>query len=235
MWATAAMKQISNWLMSSAERQVAVILLTIGPIVGRLLVRIFGNREIAFLGPRKRIDTRDSRVLLTSPALLSVGRQEGHPACKKLSDGVLAWFSVWNEVQPCIWPSWCHCHSLSLASVKSRLVLPFWYWLTWVVPDKGPLNRCVCICMDIMCKRDVINIPHAHCSLLGSDCKKQSGASAACNWYSYLLRQRLRTREPHCLSLAAVSSSQLAYVKIWRYPQNRRYVSYHYATRGGPS
>ena len=28
-----------------------------------------------------------------------------------------------------------HCHSLSLASVKSRLVLPFWYQLTWVVPD----------------------------------------------------------------------------------------------------
>ena len=24
---------------------------------------------------------------------------------------------------------------------KSRLVLPFWYWLTWVVPDKGPLNN----------------------------------------------------------------------------------------------
>ena len=35
--------------------------------------------------------------------------------------------------------------SLSLASVKSRLVLPFWYWLTWVVPDKGPLNVCVWI------------------------------------------------------------------------------------------
>jgi len=29
---------------------------------------------------------------------------------------------------------------LSLASVKSRLVLPFWYWLIWVVPDKGLLN-----------------------------------------------------------------------------------------------
>jgi len=40
-------------------------------------------------------------------------------------------------------PSWCHCHSLSLASAKSRLVLPFWYRLTRVVPEKGPLNRCV--------------------------------------------------------------------------------------------
>ena len=53
---------------------------------------------------------------------LLVGRQEGHPACKKLSGGVLAWLSVWGKVQTCIWPSWCHCHSLSLASVKSRLV-----------------------------------------------------------------------------------------------------------------
>jgi len=22
----------------------------------------------------------------------------------------------------------------------------FWYWLTQVVPDKGPLNGCVCVC-----------------------------------------------------------------------------------------
>jgi len=48
-------------------------------------------------------------------------------------------------VQTCIWPSGCHFHSLSLASVKSRLVLPFWYRLTWVVLAKGPLNVCVCV------------------------------------------------------------------------------------------
>jgi len=34
---------------------------------------------------------------------------------------------------------------LTLASVKSRLVLPFWYWLTLIVPEKGPLNVCVCV------------------------------------------------------------------------------------------
>ena len=55
-------------------------------------------------------------------ATLLVGRQEGHPACKKLSGGVLAWLSVCSELQTCILPSWCHCHSLSLAPVKSRLV-----------------------------------------------------------------------------------------------------------------
>jgi len=75
---------------------------------------------------------------------LLVGRQEGHPACKNLSGQVLAWLSVGSEVQTCIWSSRCHCHSLSLASVKSRLVLPFWYRLTWVVADKGPLNECYC-------------------------------------------------------------------------------------------
>jgi len=52
-----------------------------------------------------------------STLTLSVGRQEGHLACNKLSDGILAWLSVWGEVQICIWPSWCHCHPLSLASV----------------------------------------------------------------------------------------------------------------------
>ena len=40
-----------------------------------------------------------------SALTLLVGRQEGHPACKKLSGGVLAWLSVWSKVQTCIWPS----------------------------------------------------------------------------------------------------------------------------------
>ena len=31
-----------------------------------------------------------------SALMLLVGRQEGHPACKKLSGGVLAWLSVWS-------------------------------------------------------------------------------------------------------------------------------------------
>jgi len=34
-----------------------------------------------------------------------VGWQEGHPAGKNLSGGVLAWLSVWNEVQTYIWSS----------------------------------------------------------------------------------------------------------------------------------
>ena len=72
-----------------------------------------------------------------------------HPACKKLSGGVLAWLSAWSEVQTCICPSWCHCHSLSLASVKSRLV-----YNTFLVlahpgsPGPRAVKRvCVCVCV----------------------------------------------------------------------------------------
>jgi len=45
-----------------------------------------------------------SAFAFTASTLL-VGLQEGHPACEKLSGGVLAWLSVWSEVQTFIWPS----------------------------------------------------------------------------------------------------------------------------------
>jgi len=44
-------------------------------------------------------------ALAFSALMLLVGQQEGHPACKKLSGGVLVWLSVWSKVQTCIWPS----------------------------------------------------------------------------------------------------------------------------------
>ena len=40
---------------------------------------------------------RDSEYAFSALTLL-VGRQEGHPACKKLSGGVLAWLSVCSKV-----------------------------------------------------------------------------------------------------------------------------------------
>jgi len=62
---------------------------------------------------RARVDAIRGQVLADnrpydsafSALTLLVRRQEGHPACKKLSGGVLVWLSVWNEVQTCIWPS----------------------------------------------------------------------------------------------------------------------------------
>jgi len=56
--------------------------------------------------------------------MLLVGRQEGHPAVKKLNGGMLVWYCVWSKVQICIWPNRCHCHSLSLAPVN-----PDWFYL----------------------------------------------------------------------------------------------------------
>ena len=77
-----------------------------------------------------------------------LGGRKGIRPLKKLSGGVLAWLSVWSKVQTCIFPSRCHCHSLSLASVKSRLILPFLYQLTWVVPEKGrSTGVCSMVCL----------------------------------------------------------------------------------------
>jgi len=84
-----------------------------------------------------------------SALTLLVGRQEGHPACKKLSGGVLAWLSVWTlelgadlhmaRLMPL--PLTVSCFS------EIQIGSPFWYRPTWVVPDKGPLNGCVCVCV----------------------------------------------------------------------------------------
>jgi len=38
-----------------------------------------------------------------SALTLLVGWQEGHPACKKLSGGMLVWLCVWPKVQICIY------------------------------------------------------------------------------------------------------------------------------------
>jgi len=93
-----------------------------------------------------------------------------------LSSGVLAWLSVWREVQTCIRLSCCHCHSLSLASVKSRLVLPFWYRLTRVVSEKGPLNGCVCVLF--VRSLDVGQLAYL---LYVSSCM------SPCNWHSFVV------------------------------------------------
>jgi len=72
-----------------------------------------------------------------SDLTLLVGGQERHPACKKTEwwdAGVVICLERGADL---IRPSWCHCHSLTPASVKSRLVLPFWYRLTQVVLEKG--------------------------------------------------------------------------------------------------
>jgi len=69
-----------------------------------------------------------------------VGRQEGHPACKKLSGEVLERVSVLSEMQMiCIWSSWCHCHPIIPCSSKIQNGLLFWCRFIQVVLEKRPL------------------------------------------------------------------------------------------------
>jgi len=82
-----------------------------------------------------------------SALTLLVGRQEGHPACKKQEwwgAGVVVGLEQGADLHI------AQLMPLPLTDsclVKSRLVLPFWYRLTRVVPEKGPLNVCVCVCV----------------------------------------------------------------------------------------
>jgi len=68
---------------------------------------------------------------MTSALTLLVGRQEEHLACKKLGFGVVNCLERGVDSLPS-----------SLASFKSRLVLPFWYWLTEIALERRPLNGC---------------------------------------------------------------------------------------------
>ena len=68
-----------------------------------------------------------SIIFAFSALTLLVGRQEGHPACKKVSCGMLAWLSGMRCRL-----SRCLCHSLSLAPVN-----PDWFnfpGFTFLVP-----------------------------------------------------------------------------------------------------
>jgi len=62
-------------------------------------------------------------VTAFSALTLLFERQKEHLACKKLSDEVLAWLSVWSEVQMiCNGPADTTATPSSLASLKSRMV-----------------------------------------------------------------------------------------------------------------
>jgi len=54
-------------------------------------------------------------------SFLQAGCLSSHPT--NSVKALKAWLSVWGEVQICIWPSWSHCHSLSLAPGY-----PDWFW-----------------------------------------------------------------------------------------------------------
>ena len=56
-------------------------------------------------------------VFAFSALTLLAGHQEEHPACKKLSDEVLTWLSVWSI--------WCHCHPIFCRFIEIQVGLTF--------------------------------------------------------------------------------------------------------------
>ena len=88
-------------------------------------------------------------VAFTALTLL-VGWQEGHPACKKTE-----W---WGAGMVICLERRADLHMAQLMPLpltvscfsKIQIGITFWYRLTWVVLDKGPLNGCVCLCMCVL-------------------------------------------------------------------------------------
>ena len=86
-----------------------------------------------------------------SDLTLLVGRQEGHPACNKLSGGVLAWLFVWSVdlhmAQQMPLPLTVSCFS--------KIQTGF----TFLLPahkDKEPLNG-LCVCVLYLCVRITVH------------------------------------------------------------------------------
>ena len=79
-----------------------------------------------------------------SALTLLVGRQEGHPACKKLSGGCWRGYLSGARYRLAYGPAVPLPLTVSCFS-KIQIGLPFRYRLTRVVPEKGPLNGCVCV------------------------------------------------------------------------------------------
>ena len=74
------------------------------------LISRYSTRKPSQLPLRQTVVCSSLAYYTTAFAFSALTLLEEHLACKKLSDEVLVWLSVWSEVQiVCIWSSWCHC------------------------------------------------------------------------------------------------------------------------------
>jgi len=91
--------------------------------------------------------TCNKQKLAFSALTLLVGQQEGHPACKNewYGAGVVICLEQGADLhmaQLMPLPLTVSCFS----KIQIGFTPHFWYRLTWVVPEKGPINGCVCVC-----------------------------------------------------------------------------------------
>ena len=84
-----------------------------------------------------------------SASTLLAGQQEGHPACKKLSGGVLAWSHCLEQgadlhmAQLMPLPLTVFCFS------KIQIGFTFLVPAHLGSPGKGPINTCMCVCVRV--------------------------------------------------------------------------------------
>jgi len=84
--------------------------------------------------------------------MLLVGQQEGHPACKKLSSGVLACLSVWSELHSCIMRMDQLMPLPLTVSCFSKIQIGFAFLVLAHLGSPGKMavkQVCVCYCMTV--------------------------------------------------------------------------------------
>ena len=141
-----------------------------------------------------------------SALTLLVGRQEGHPACKKWFVGCWHGYLSGARCRLAYSPADATATQRLFASVKSRLVLSFWYRLTRVVLKKGPINGCVCVCCHT-------NLNFSH-DFLPPVFPEQTFGNT---WYGLFMgRMSFLSTKQHCQQQISAVSKHL---KDWRQPR----------------
>jgi len=93
----------------------------------------------------------------------------------KLSGGILAWLPVLGEADMHMAQLMPQPLTVSCSS-KSRLVLPFWYWLTRVVPDTVQGGRKTVVVVVVPCKNWISKLLIRHSGTRLLACVKVKGA-----------------------------------------------------------
>ena len=138
-----------------------------------------------------------------SALTLLVGRQEGHPACKKLSGGVLAWLSVMER-----------CSGLHMAQLMplpltvsyfSKIQIGFTFLVPAHLgsPGKRAVKRCVCV------SDQILNFPRRQCSKSHKD--KTSRHTTDQQSYLQLSPSCKDTRLPGCDNVG----SEFSKYRLW--------------------
>ena len=129
-----------------------------------------------------------------SALTLLVGRQEGHPACKNWVMGCWHGYLSWARCRLAYGPADATHHFL--LQYNPEFVLPFWYRLTRVVPDRT--IKCVCVWCFLL--------------LLGRSCDGARGimfwgclSGCMCDVLICLTRQR--HPQPSLLSISSIQPS----------------------------